>query len=224
MKKIITSIILPIALFSYEVNFSKKFTRLLQPDVLNTDIYVKVDSDSQKKITKKLDIFNKYIKSTDYLNKRLGHYFVRPKFRYSSNAPIIAGYIGELQYNVQSEKPQDINRFISGVIKLKNNRDTSIVISDLKWKIKKSTKDVSIDLLRFEAIQWIQGYAQNLSNNLKVKCTVNKIKINPYNKLDIDDLNKLQNEAISGKKSIIPIPEITNQDIHIDVNYSLECK
>lgn len=223
-KIIITSILLPISLLSFEVNFNKRFTKLLQPDVLNTDIFVKIESDNEKKIAKKLNLFNDYIKKTKYLSKRLGHLFIRPTFRYSSNAPIIAGYIGEIQYNIQSEQPKDINQFISGLIDLKDNRDTSIVISDLKWKIKESTKNVSIDLLRFEAISWIQTYTTNLSIDLNKECELKTINIRPYEKSTYNGSNKRSYDSISGKKSSIPIPEITNQDIHIDVNYSLECK
>lgn len=176
MKKILISGLLmstlPFSLLSYEVNFNKTFSKKLLPDTLNSDIKVRIELDSEKEVSNKLDRYNDYIKNVKYIEKNLGVFNIRPRYRYVSKTPKIDGYLGEIKYSIKSNDPKKVSRFINGLINLKEHRDTSIIVSNLMWKVKESSSNVAVDLLRFEAITWAEKYAKNLSSDLKRECKV----------------------------------------------------
>ncbi|AXH08467.1 hypothetical protein CP960_09880 [Malaciobacter halophilus] len=227
MKKILISGLLmstlPFSLLSYEVNFNKTFSKKLLPDTLNSDIKVRIELDSEKEVSNKLDRYNDYIKNVKYIEKNLGVFNIRPRYRYVSKTPKIDGYLGEIKYSIKSNDPKKVSRFINGLINLKEHRDTSIIVSNLMWKVKESSSNVAVDLLRFEAITWAEKYAKNLSSDLKRECKVKNINI-----------NSLQNPYFRGSREVmysakssdaaIAVPEQTSKPIKMNVNYRLECK
>jgi uncharacterized protein YggE len=222
MKKL-TLFLLPLSLVAFEVNFNKEFSKELMPDTLSTDLIVRIDSDNEKDISNRLAFFNEKIKLNKEVEKKLGNYTIRPNYKYSSNnTPKITGYIGELRYKINSVKAKSINQFISSVNELKESRDTSITVSGLSWKVKNSTYNVALDILRLEAINWAQTYAKNLSEDLHKKCTVKHVNINTYNRPRYARTEMAYDSM--AKNASVPVPQANHQKISINPNYKLECK
>ena len=221
--KILSLFILPLSLFSYEISFSKKFTTELKPDVLSSNFRVQIEGDSERKVSSRLEVFNKVIKEFDKIEKKLGSFNVRPNYKYNSNnSPKITSYTGSLNYEISSTHANSINEFISKMNDLKNSRNTSIIINGLSWKITESSKNISHEVLRLESINWINTYASNLSKNLNTLCTTKKILINS-NTLGIENrLSSLDFSSI--KSSNISIPQSNVQEVSINANYILDCK
>lgn len=222
--KFLGLMLLPMSLFAFEVEFNKKFTKELMADTLSTQLIIRIDSKVEKDISKRLTKFNEEIKDNDEVEKKLGNFTIRPSYKYNStNSPKIIGYIGELRYTINSTDAKTINKFISDINNLKESRDTSITVSGLSWKVKDSTYNIALDILRLEAIYWGQTYASNLSKDLNKRCMIQNIKINSHSNIRPMRTNYAL-ERMSSSKQSIPVPEIDRQKISINPMYVLECK
>ena len=218
------ALLVPLSAFSFEVNFNKTFTKELMSDTLSTNITIRMEATEEKEISKHLTKFNEEIKDNDDVEKRLGRFTIRPSYKYSStHTPKIIGYIGELRYTINSDNAKSIDEFITSLNDLKERRGTSISVSNLSWKVKEDTYNVALDVLRLEAIMWGGNYAYNLSADLKKRCKVKNIAINDYHQPTPLRAN-IAMEAMSLKKSAVPVPQNSHQKITINPQYTLECK
>ena len=171
-----------------------------------------------------MEVFNKKIKEYNKVEKQLGTFNVRPQYQRTNNSPKIYGYKGTLNYKVETNDALYMGEFISLITSLKENRDTSISLNNLSWRVKDESYNVILDLLRLESISWVENYAKVLSSDLKKECKVKSINL----------LNNLMHtyqapmEALrldsSLRKENVPVPEIYQQKISITTNYTLECK
>lgn len=222
--KSLLALALPMSLMSFEVDFNKKFTKELMADTLSTVIIIRIESGQEKDISTRLTKFNEHIKKNKQVEKKLGSFTIRPSYKYSStHTPKIVGYIGELRYTINSTKAKKINNFISEINELKEERDTSITVSNLSWKVKDDTYNVALDILRLEAITWAEVYAKNLSNDINKKCAVKNIHVNSHRN-SMPMRSNYAMEAMASAKSSVPVPQANRQKISINSSYKLECK
>ncbi len=220
-KKSLFLAILPLSLFSYEINFNKTFNKQLQPDILTSNIKIKIKSNNEKLIYTKLEKFNEYIKNAKYIDKSLEISHIKPIYKYISNSPKNDGYEGEIKYTISSKEPQNIHRFLSGLIDLKEHRDTSLIISELKWEVKENSVIIALDIMRFEAITWVENYIKVLSQDIKKSCSIKNINI----KYNYTPRYRHSKEVkISNEKNSFSFPEQKSKNIKLNANYILECK
>ena len=101
---------------------------------------------------------------------------------------------------------------------MKEKRQTSVELSSLSWKIKKSSEESAYELLRFQAIKWGNTYAKNLSVSLNTQCKIKAIKI----KLNS---NKADSSFTSfDKHDGFILPTFALENLALDALYSLDCK
>ena len=64
MKKrfFITALLLPVLGFSYELNFNKSFTKVVNPDLLTTNITINVEKKDENKVNIEIEKFNDFMK------------------------------------------------------------------------------------------------------------------------------------------------------------------
>lgn len=212
---------LPFFLFAFEVNFNKKFSKSLKEDTLVTYFSIVVEKESEKEINKTLLRFNKKIKSFDKVEKSNGSLTVRPQYRTSNNAPKITGYIGELKYQISSNKASNINEFIDEMINLKKQRSTNIVISNLRWTVKDEVFEQANDSLRLEAIKWATNHGKILSKELKVKCKLKNISIHNSN---YRAMSKMVYSSAQISDSKLSVPQSNKEEISINPSFTMECE
>ncbi len=214
---------LPILAFSFEIEFNKNFSHELPQDTLTTTLLITITDDTEILVGERLEVFNKKIKSFDKVERKLGNYNIRPKYKYSSNTPKIIAYVGELRYKVNSRKARFMDQFISEITKLKENRDTTVAVNNLSWTVREETYNQALDILRLKSIKWIKNYAKQLSDDIVKECLIKKITINSHNKL-----SSYRNRAVyansSLSKKVIAVPESNQESIKINPKYLLECK
>lgn len=213
--------LIPISLFSFDLEFNKSFSHSLPHDILTTNLIITITDDSEKEVDNRLTKFNELIKNYSKVEKKLGVFNIKPKYRHSSSTPVILGYIGELVYKVDADKALYMDEFISNITDLKKFRDTTVSISNLSWSVKQSTYNVTLDLLRLEAISWAKTYAQNLSNDLKEICTIKSISINNRN---INPQRVMYSNLQNTKKTTLTIPQANQQSVQINPKFIMECK
>lgn len=67
--KLLSLLILPIFLFSFELKFEKKFIHELPHDTLTTNIRITIDDKKQYRLEQRLNKFNETIKQFDKVEK-----------------------------------------------------------------------------------------------------------------------------------------------------------
>lgn len=218
------ALLLPISVFSYEISFNKKFSKFVTPDVLSTYVNISIDNDSEKFINEHLEKFNKYIKNNNSIEKSGGSVTLSPKYKYFKNTQKFIGYHGSLKYTIKSKNGKELNKFIDDLIKLEEKFDRDNVklrISNLSWITSSSLYNNSLDMLRIDAIKWIESYSSSLENLLSKECSIKNINISKSNN---HFLRAGRMESLSAKRISNVAPVNSSQEVVIEPNFILECK
>ncbi|MCK5293909.1 MAG: SIMPL domain-containing protein [Arcobacteraceae bacterium] len=216
-KKLILSTLLPLTLFSYELNFSKKFSTQISPDILNSYINVTVQNKDERYINDNIELFNDYLKDNDEIIKQNGSYTLTPKYKYINNKQKFLGYMGILNYSITSSTAIVMNEFIKETMELKGkiaSKNITVRISNLSWKISDKLYNDNLDNLRLLAINWIELYSKNLNR----QCIIKSIKI------EGKDNNRPRGISLMSKSLSNITPLQVQKEITINPNYTLECK
>lgn len=224
MIRLLIILLLPFYLYSYQIEFNKTFSHDLSHDILKAYLSIKISDKSESSLKKRLDIYDNKIKSFNKVEKKLMAFDIRPKFRHANNTPKVSGYIGELRYKVSSNKAEPMNKLITEISDMKKTRDTSVSLYSLKWSPKKSTYNVTLDVLRYEAINWGINYAKSLSIDLSTKCQIININLNTE---EGKHSPLIERYAFSNEKVLInnsSIPIINQKHAIVHVNYVMECE
>lgn len=223
MKLLKLFLILPIMAFSFEIEFSKKFSKVLPHDTLTAFITITITDDKEITVAERLEVFDEKVKTHNQVENKLVSLKIRPKYKHSNNTPRNSGFVGELKYKADSYKARHMNEFISEITSLKRNRDTNVAVNDLSWTVKEDTYNVILDLLRFEAITWGENYTKSLSEDIQKKCYMKKIVVNTTDQFKKDVVKEVYTVTAINNKSM-PIPELNQEVIKIKPTYIVECK
>lgn len=211
---------------AYEINFNKNFSKNVSPDKLVTYVSVIVEKKLEREVNLEIEKFNDFIKENDLVKFKDGRYTLSPKYTYTNNKQKFVGYIGNLNYKIETQNAKNINSFISQLIDIKeriNSEDLKLNISNINWEISEELNNKSFDDLRLEAIKWANEYSKELSNKVQKNCEISKININSVNRNNIyyarDGI-----VASSMKTSADVTPANTDENISINPNFLLECK
>jgi len=218
LKKLTLCTILPFSLYSYELNFSKKFSQTINPDILTTRVIATIENKDEDFITNKLEYINDYIKEKEEIKYQDGNFNLTPLYSYNNNKRNFIAYKGNLSYNIITKDANNMNQFINELIEVKNKLNTNnlkLNISSVNWKVSDNLNSTALDSLRLNAINWISLYSKNLHKS----CIIKKISIgtnhNYYPRIITNNISRT-------------IPKITPtksvQTISINPNFTLECR
>lgn len=226
-KRLFIGLLLPILAFSYEIEFNKGFSKIVNPDLLSTNVSISIEKMDEDKVNIEIEKFNNFIKNNKNIIIKNGSYNLSPKYKYSENKQEFIGYMGNLKYSAESKNAKDLNQFMDDIIlikeKIKSN-DIKLSISNVSWKISDELQNKSFDELRLESINWIESYANILSSKLSKKCEVKKININEFNGGNVVYArNEMAYSSIS-KMATDVAPISSEQNITVNPNFILECK
>ncbi|MCT7577109.1 SIMPL domain-containing protein [Aliarcobacter butzleri] len=228
MKKFLfTALLLPIFSFSYEIEFNKNFSKVVNPDLLSTSINISVEKVDEDKVNLEIEKFNNFIKNNKSVIIKNGTYTLSPKYKYSDNKQEFIGYMGNLRYSAESKNAKDLNQFMDEIISIKDkikSNDVKLSISNVSWKISDELQNRSFDELRFESINWIENYANILSSKLSKKCEVKNININEFNGGNIVYARNEMALSTMSKMASDVAPISSEQTISVNPNFILECR
>ena len=230
MKKILATVIfLPILAFSYEINFNKPFSKVVNPDLLTTNINISVEKKDEKSVNIEIEKFNTFLKNTKNITIKNTNYNLTPKYDYENNKSIFKGFIANTRFQAESKEAKEINDFLDDLLALKDSfksDDIKVNISNLSWEISENLQNKNIDELRIDVLLWIGNYTKELSNKIGKKCEVKNVNIN-------EDFNypTFKNRVMSSSldmvnksESINISPINTEEIIKINTNFVLDCK
>ena len=229
MKKrfFITALLLPVLGFSYELNFNKSFTKVVNPDLLTTNITISVEKKDENKVNSEIEKFNDFLKKTTDVTIKNGSFTLSPKYKYHDNKQEFLGYVGNLRYTAESKNAKDLNVFMDKLISIKENiksEEVKLNISNVSWKTSDELENKSFDELRLESINWIDGYAKTLSSQVSKYCQVSKINIFETNTGNIVYARSEMASLGMSKMAADVAPISSEQNITINPNFILECK
>ena len=229
MKKrfFIATLLLPIFAFSYELNFNKSFSKVVNPDLLTTNIIVSVEKKDENKVNAEIEKFNDLIKKTNNVTLKNGSFTLSPKYKYYDNKQEFIGYVGNLRYSAESKNAKELNSFMDSLTSLKDSiksDDVKLNISNVAWNISDDLQNKSFDALRFEAITWIDSYAKTLSGQVAKFCEVSKINIFESNTGNVVYARAEMAYSTMAKSVANVAPISSEQNITINPNFILDCK
>jgi predicted secreted protein len=228
MKKIIilSAFISSLLFAESEFSFSKTFERKIKPDTLSSQIQINTSKFSQEETVNRLTKFSDFIESQKHLKLEGGSYSVNPNNIYDNKTQkyYLDGYIGNIGYTISSKEPKELNKFIRELQKVDNNKQVSVSISSVSWKLSESQKNGKSDELRMEAFKWGNAYAKELTAQLSKECSVKKVAI------DVDDdsqplyAGRGGNIAPSMSADSAPTPINEVKYLSINPSFTMVCK
>ena len=219
LNTIIISTLVPLSLFSYELNFSKKFSQVVNPDILTTRISANIQNKDERFISDNLESINDHVKESKDIKYKHGSFNLTPRYSYKNNKRKFIGYAGHLSYIITSKNANSMNEFISELIEVKEKLEVNSLklnINNTTWKVSDELQQKSLDNLRLKAIKWISSYA----NKLDRSCTIKKINIGSRN----SHYPSPMNSSVLRSMSVNVAPSKSIQSIYINPNFTLECK
>lgn len=217
--------LLPLALFSYEISFNKKFSKTVAPNLLSTNINVVVENEDENFINKNIGKFSSFIKKDNSVNKKNGSYSLSPKYRYYKDKQEFQGYVGSLRYTIDSGDAKKLNKFLDKLVKIKqdiNSRKVKLTVSNVTWNLSDELYEKSLDKLRIKAFVWIETYANSLENSINKQCSVKNININSVNRPVYYKSEMVMADSSRSFSNAAPIR--SSKDIKINPNFVLECE
>lgn len=219
--------LLPVLSFSYELNFNKSFSKVVNPDLLTTNITISVEKKDENKVNSEIEKFNDFLKKTSDVTLKNGSFTLSPKYKYHDNKQEFIGYVGNLRYTAESKNAKDLNVFMDKLISIKDNiklEEVKLNISNVSWKTSDELENKSFDELRLEAINWIDGYSKTLSSQVSKYCEVSKINIFESNTGNVVYARAEMAYSGMSKMAADVAPISSEQNITINPNFILECK
>ncbi|WP_368028821.1 SIMPL domain-containing protein [Arcobacter sp. s6] len=226
-KKIFSLLILPILSFSYEINFNKSFSKVVNPDLLNTYINISVEKLDESKVNIEIEKFNDFMKNNKSITLKNGSFTLSPKYKYYDNKQEFTGYVGSLRYTAESTDAKKLNSFMDELISIKDStksEDVKLNISNVSWKISDELQNKSYDELRLESITWLESYSKTLSAKLSKSCEIKTINVNESQNGNIMYARAEIAYSTKAKIAADVAPINSEQNININPNFTLECK
>ena len=213
--------IIPSILSAYELEFNKSFNKNIQNDKVHTKISITVNSKEIAFINEKIEFFQDFIKENNSVTKKNGNYSLVPNYSYINNKQNFIGYKGTLHYGIETPEYENLNQFMTEVIDIKNNMNSSKVklsVSNVEWIVSKELYEKNIDTMRIESLTWIKNYIKTLSDS----CIIKNVSINKGNGYYPERYSRT---ALMDSRSSMKItPLQTKRSIVLNANYKLECK
>ena len=227
MKRLLPLLLLPILSFSYEINFNKSFSKVVNPDLLNTYININVEKKDESKVNIEIEKFNDFMKNNKSITLKNGSFTLSPKYKYYENKQEFVGYVGSLRYTAESTDAKKLNSFMDELISIKDStksEDVKLNISNVSWKISDELQNKSYDELRLESITWLESYSKILSTKLSKSCEIKTINVNESQNGNIMYARAEMSYSSKAKIAADVAPINSEQNININPNFTLECK
>ena len=225
--KIMLALLLPVLSFSYELDFNKSFSKVVNPDLLNTYININVEKKDESKVNIEIEKFNDFMKNNKSITLKNGSFTLSPKYKYYENKQEFVGYVGSLRYTAESTDAKKLNSFMDELISIKDStksEDVKLNISNVSWKISDELQNKSYDELRLESITWLESYSKTLSTKLSKSCEIKTINVNESQNGNIMYARAEMAYSSKAKVAADVAPINSEQNININPNFTLECK
>lgn len=229
MKKIfkilLASSLLATSLFSYEIKFSKEFSKSIKQDLLVANVSIQVKQEDEVSVNGSVSKYAEYITNFNGdIEKNNSKYSVYPRYAYVNGEAILKSYNGNLEYEFKSKDEETLNEFLKQIMLLKDGNQESVVIRNMGWKIDDKELNSVFDELRIDAISWIKDYQMTLSKKIGSSCKIKDINFNTNYTRFTPMMEMTSVAKVGASFATMPKLEQSNKDVNYNVNYVLECR
>ncbi len=221
MKKffILTSSVLALSLFGFEVEDKKRFTLKAAPTQMSAGLSFTATRASQTAVKSALDGVLKEAKTKGTACKG-GEYYIYPVGEYdqTSKKSVRKGYEGSIRFECRFADVGVYDGFLNFINAQVKNKDTErVYIGQIIWELTDEEREALTERLKITAIEYLPRRAAELSKATRSACDVKKISFdasaNEYYPLSMRS-QSMQTQT--------PIPE--SKDVSISAYMLFECK
>ena len=224
-KFLVASSLLATSLFSYEIKFSKEFSKSIKQDLLVANVSIQVKQEDEVSVNGSISKFAEYITNFNGdIEKNNSKYSVYPRYIYSNGEAILKSYNGNLEYQFKSKDEETLNEFLKQIMLLKDGKQESVVIRNMGWQIDEKELNSIFDELRIDAILWIKDYQMTLSKKVGTSCKVKDINFHTNYSRYTPRVEMQSLAKVGASFATMPKLEQSNKDVNYNVNYVLECR
>ncbi len=174
MRVFVLAVMMGVMVFGYDVVLQKNFTKEVIPKRLSVRLNVTTDAKVLQEVMQTLDTFTKSVTNFKGVKVVQNGFNTAPQYSYKNNMRKKAGYRGSVNFDVSSEKKENLEAFINHINTIQN-KNLDIYLSSKKWNIDSKTKEQTKQELSIEAIKWAKHYAETLSHKLDDRCKLKKV-------------------------------------------------
>ncbi len=213
------------SLFSYEIKFSKEFSKSIKQDLLVANVSIQVKKENEVYVNGSISKFAEYITSfTGDVEKINSKYSIYPRYVYTNGEAILKSYNGNLEYQFKSKDEASLNELLKQIMLLKDGAEESVLIRNLSWQIDEKELNSIFDELRIEGISWINTYKMTLSKRIGTSCKVKDISFNTSFDRYAPRMEMMSVSKVGTSFATMPKLEQSDKDVKYNVNYILECR
>ena len=206
MKKLL--LLAPLALFAYNINNTKIFTKKLTPDTLKTSLSVTVRGKTLEDVLNKTNIIIKYSEECQSVN-----YNFTPNYELKNKKRVFVGYKANIHETCEFKNSKDFSKLLENI---KDYGKVSLnSISYVSSKQKQAIKE-----LKLKAYNFALNEAKALSKSLNKSCILKNISFNPYMPKPLRNYRPVK--ALEVQAIEAPLPKRANTT-KVTATYQIEC-
>jgi len=161
--------LLPLSLFSSDINFTKTFSSNIASDMTSNKIIISTSRDNSEDINTIFEKYTDLFKTNELISSKLQEDI---KADYSTSR-----FNGVLSYQVKSYSFEKLNDFIKELLYLKDEKNLSLNIQNQESLLSEKLQENIIHNLRVKAIKFSKNYENRISSDLNKICKTKDIKI-----------------------------------------------
>jgi predicted secreted protein len=222
MRQLIVLFAFAATLWGMQIQFDKKFTDSVNPDLVQTAIIATASGQDEQSVSQILQRVSVFIDGYSQVKKSGGNLQITPEYNYEQGQKILQGYNGRLAYEITAEEFDSVEVFLQDLLSQKE--EESITVRGLGYTLSKEKRQNRMEKLRFQAILWGISYAKNLSSKIYQQCKVDKIDFEKQKGpvlLRSSTAQKQKSKQLT--RDFIPNPVKEPKLLYMQPNFVLKC-
>jgi len=199
------ALILPIALFAYNITNTKTFSIKLTPDLLKTTLQISILDKNLNKLLKKTNLVIKASSKCKQIT-----YNFSPYYEYKNKKRVFLGYKANIKEVCEFKNPKDFSTLLSNLPK-----EAKVSLNSIKYISSKQKE--AIKKLKLNAYNFSINEANKLSKALNKTCILKNISFNTTTPIRYKKVKALSVDALNA-----PLPKGENE-VKLTANYLIEC-
>ncbi len=222
MRTVLILLAMTLSLGAMEIAFEKTFTKEVEPKLIRTNLLIKAQGESEKRVSSILQETSVFIDGYSQVQKSGGNLKIMPRYSHEEDKKELKGFEGMLSYEIQSDNFDHIEVFLQDLLSHKDKE--TITVQNLGYVLSKDQKEDELEKLRFKAILWGISYAKSLSSKIYEQCSVDEISFKrPKAPVMFQTRMSEQDQSRKLTRDFIPNPVKKPRSLSMQPSFLLKC-
>lgn len=219
IKKLFLTAVLIIGGNALELDFTKTFETMIEPNTAATKLTISVKDGLETQVTSRLEAIATYINGYRQVEKEGGNFRVQANYFYNDGQREQDGFIGSINYKIFSQDIDNVDMFLEDLLLQKENEN--IEVQSYGYEVNPKNYSVELEKLRFKSIIWGIAYAKDLSAKIFKKCEVKEIS---FTKNPMMPRVYAMEKVATLSKSFAPKPIKKDEKVTLSPKFVMECE